>query len=408
MIGIDHEMATLIQRERFAFTSSQREEAMKRVVGEFGASGSILISTCNRTELWISESTPSLEDMAEWLLELKKIPATLAEGYADLWVRREGLEAVRHLFQTACGLKSQVFGEDQILSQIKNAIETGRKAKTTDAILEKVFQMAVTSAKRIKTDVRITLRDPSIAQEMMEFLAANWGDLSGFKCMVIGNGEMGKLAASKMALQCKSCHVTLRNYGHENLAVPNGCQAVNYENRYKMLNEVDIVVSSTASPHYTLHKEEAAAYLEGRNRPLILIDLAVPRDIDSKIGTMSEVFLYDLDHLGGSTQDRIEENILAAEEIIQEYLVELEKWHRLKEFLPTIRKIAMTTTQRISNKMKKELEELGLEEQEKIYLEKQLSKISENAVRGLLFNVKDSIEIENWDSCFKKLEKTVR
>ena len=175
-----------------------------------------------------------------------------------------------------------------------------------------------------------------------------------------------------------------------------------------MLREADIVVSATASPHYTLHKEEMPIYLEGRNRPLILIDLAVPRDIDPEIGNLRGVSLYDLDQLGGRQKDRIEENILAAEEIIQEYLFELEKWHRLKEFLPAIQKIARTTTQRISNNMKKELEELGLEERERKYLEKRLSKVSENAVSGLLFNVKDSIEIEHWDACFKKLEKTVR
>ena len=408
MIGIDHEMATLTQREKFAFTASQREAAMKRVVEEFGAAGAILISTCNRTELWISEFTSSAEDMAGWMMELKKVPESSYKEYADLWVRREGWEAIRHLFQTACGLKSQVFGEDQILSQIKDAIETGRKAKTTDTILEKVFQMAVTSAKRIKTEVRITKRDSSIAQEMMDFLVLNWGDLSGFHCMVIGNGEMGKLAASEMSRQCKSCRVTLRNYGHRDWAVPEGCLSVNYEDRYKMLREVDIVVSATASPHYTLHKEELPIYLEGRNRPLVLIDLAVPRDIDPEIGNLRGVSLYDLDQLGGRQKDRIEENILAAEEIIQEYLFELEKWHRLKEFLPAIQKIARTTTQRISNNMKKELEELGLEERERKYLEKRLSKVSENAVSGLLFNVKDSIEIEHWDACFKKLEKTVR
>ena len=408
MIGIDHEMATLTQREKFAFTTSQREAAMKRVVEEFGVAGSVLISTCNRTELWISESSFSLEDMAGWMLELKNVPAASDKDYADLWVRREGWEAIRHLFQTACGLKSQVFGEDQILTQIKDAIETARKVKTADAILEKVFQMAVTSAKRIKTEVRITSRDSSIAQEMMDFLVLNGGDLSRFDCMVIGNGEMGKLAAAEMSRQCKSCYVTLRNYGHRDWVVPDGCLSANYEDRYKMLQEVDIVVSATASPHYTLHKEEMPIYLEGRNRPLILIDLAVPRDIDPEIGNLRGVSLYDLDQLGGRQKDRIEENILAAEEIIQEYLFELEKWHRLKEFLPAIQKIARTTTQRISNNMKKELEELGLEERERKYLEKRLSKVSENAVSGLLFNVKDSIEIEHWDACFKKLEKTVR
>lgn len=408
MVGIDHERATLIQRERFAFTASQREAAMKRIVAEFGVSGAILISTCNRTELWISESSPSSEDMAGWMLELKEISATSSKDYSDLWVRREGWEAIRHLFQTACGLKSQVFGEDQILTQIKDGIETARKVKTADAILEKVFQMAVTSAKRIKTEVRITSRDSSIAQEMMDFLVLNGEDLSGFHCMVIGNGEMGKLAALEMARYCKCCHVTLRNYGHRDWVVPEGCIPVNYEDRYKMLREADIVVSATASPHYTLHKEEVSNYLEGRNRPLTLIDLAVPRDIDPGIGELRGVSLYDLDQLGGRQKDRIEENISAAEEIIQEYLIELEKWHRLKEFLPAIQKIARITTQRISNNMKRELEELGLEDREKKYLEKKLSKISENAVSGLLFNVKDSIEIEHWDSCFKKLEKAVR
>jgi glutamyl-tRNA reductase len=157
MIGIDHEKASLAEREIFAFTAVQCREAMKTVLELYGVNGCVIISTCNRTELWISEREGSISDLKGILYSLKHVENDNIHNYDHLPIIREGLEAYLHLFQAACGLKSQIWGESQILSQVKKSIEEAREVGTADTYLEKLFQMAITSAKKIKTDIKLTV-----------------------------------------------------------------------------------------------------------------------------------------------------------------------------------------------------------------------------------------------------------
>ena len=165
MVGIDYNKAMLSQREKFSFSAEQAQDAMQCVIDSYGVKSCVIISTCNRTEIWICEDDNRQTDLAKVLCSLKE---TCLEKYIDLLTSREGLEAVRHLFDTACGLNSQIWGEDQILSQIKSAIESARNVKTTNEVMEKLFQTAIASAKKVKSTVKLTPYDSSVATKVLE------------------------------------------------------------------------------------------------------------------------------------------------------------------------------------------------------------------------------------------------
>lgn len=159
---------------------------------------------------------------------------------------------VRHLMEVASGLRSRIWGEDQIISQVKDAIALAREAGCTDGVLETLFRSAISAGKEVKTEVRLTAVPTSAASMAVELLAAKLGDLAGKKALVIGNGEMGRLSAS--LLQQAGCEVwvTLRTYRHGETIVPPGCGVVPYEERFHHMEGCDFLISATTSPHYTV------------------------------------------------------------------------------------------------------------------------------------------------------------
>ncbi|MFR9189662.1 MAG: glutamyl-tRNA reductase [Anaerotruncus massiliensis (ex Togo et al. 2019)] len=302
MAGIDSSRAPVGVRERFAMTASAASEAAARACREFGAKGCVLLSTCNRTELWLS-GRASLEPY-ELLCALR---GAEPGAHRDCFVRREGLEAAEHLFQLACGMKSQVFGEDQILTQVGTALSLAREAGAADAVLETLFRSAVTSAKKVKTAVRLTEADQSVAVRMEAFLKGVMGPLAGTPCLVIGNGEMGRLAARRLVEAGCRVSMTVRRYRHGEVSLPDGVEAVSYEERLSLLPRVRLVVSATASPHYTLRAAEVGPALSG---PKVFCDLAVPRDIDPAIASLPGARVYDTDGICGVADARRDEAAL--------------------------------------------------------------------------------------------------
>ena len=409
MIGIDHEKANLIEREIFAFTASQADLAMKQAVRVEGVSGCVLISTCNRTELWINEKEGCTVDLVSLLCQLKKIPVENQLALKKLFVIRKGNEAFRHLFQTACGLKSQVWGEDQILTQVGKSIQWSREAGASDTALEKLFQMAVTSAKKIKTEIRLTNFDASVATCAMNKIKEFHPALEEIHCLVIGNGEMGKLIAEELAASGAKVTVTLRKYKCGVYVLPTGSQGVDYELRHQAVLAADVIISATASPHYTLKMEDLEELLLTDEKDRLFIDLAVPRDIDAELSAHPHVRLLDMDGLGLVRKEGSDDRptVLAAQKIIEDYIEEYARWYKMKDFLPLINKIAKSTSSRMRYHLKPEFEGLKLSDEEKKALERKLSLVTEKVVSGLLYGIKDSIDKDLWEQCFENLEKSV-
>lgn len=331
MIGIDYSKATLCQREIFAFSPVEAQEGMRSVIETYAVKGCVIISTCNRTEIWISEDNNRQTDLAKVLCSLKE---ACLDDYKELLTSREGIEAVRHLFETACGLNSLIWGEDQILTQIKASIEAARNVKTTNEVLEKLFQNAITSAKKIKSTVKLTSYDPSVATKALNITRNHFPTLIGLRCLVLGNGEMGKMVSSMLAESGALVTVSLRKYKDKTSIVPEGCVAVNYEHRLAKIEQSDLIISATSSPHYTIKLDDVSVILLD-NKKRVFIDLAVPRDIDPQIHSYANLILIDIDSLGGLKRTEASNSaLITARQIIDRHIIKFIKWNKVRESLP--------------------------------------------------------------------------
>lgn len=285
MAGLDYETSSLAQREKLAFSPSKVTEFLETLKAE-GIPG-VLLSTCNRSELYLSYETemPSPVGILSAMAEIN--PGEFA------FVSRQGEECLRHLFQLTCGMKSQILGEDQILSQVKQAAHLAQENGTMDGTLNTLFRMAVTCGKEARTQIAFRSLSTSAGQSAVNALLGDYGSLQDKKILVIGNGAMGRLTASLLVAQKAQVWMTLRSYRHGETIVPQGCQIIPYDQRYGHIHKMDVVISATTSPHHTITEESLStcASIPGR-----MVDLAVPRDIDPACGAITQ--LWNVDDLG--------------------------------------------------------------------------------------------------------------
>lgn len=289
MSGLDYQRAPIALRERLAFSKDAAARMLSWLQAQPGAAGCVLLSTCNRTELYMTGETET-----PWRL-LCRGAAVPEADLEDAFVTRTGSDAARHLMEVACGIHSQILGDDQIVTQVRAAMEMAQAAGTADPVLSALFRQAVTAGKRARTEVHIARGLPSMGTQCRALLERELGTLAGKRILVIGNGQMGRLAAALLHEAGAQVQVTLRTYRHGETVVPAGCSTVAYEDRTAALEGVDAVVSATASPHYTLTRAQLAAV---KNRPQVAVDLAVPRDIDPACGDFLKC--YDTDALGSA------------------------------------------------------------------------------------------------------------
>lgn len=397
MVGIDHNKASIEYRELFSFTKAGAAEAMKLLKERYPIDGCVILSTCNRTELWISAG--SNLSPYRMLCALKEIDT---DAYRHLCIEREGEKAALHLLELACGLDSKIFGEDQIISQVRDAIVLARKNCCTDMVLEKVFQTAVGAAKKVKTQVQLADVDGSTALQVISLLKEELGDLRGVACFMIGNGKMGQLICNTLLTHGASVKMTLRKTIHGILptdsAVPEGCTMVPYEERHRELASSKVVISATRSPHYTLKKSEVEGCLN--KEPSIWIDLAVPRDIEPEVASLGGIKLFDIDHLAKEENRAKNENRAAeAMAILQEYLGELKQWFAFRERIPEIQDIVRMSVEDVSKRLDQPMETIELPEEEKREMQLAIERAVEKSVGKLLFGLKDTLRHSLWKEC---------
>ena len=398
MVGIDYGRATVEVRERFSLTRSAAEEVMHRINKYSGAEGCVLISTCNRVELWLS-GTPS-KKAEELLCEACGLDI---ENYRGYLVTRTDREAVEHLFALAAGLRSQVFGEDQIVTQVGNALTQSRDCGCAGPVLETLFRLAITAAKRVKTEVRLTAADRSAAVSTVEFLNKKFGGLDGVSCLVIGNGEMGRLIAQSLVQAGGVVQMTLRQYHHGEVIIPEGVKAVPYDERYHCLKDAQIVVSATASPHYTLRAEQ----MNGLGRPVVFCDLAVPRDIEPEIAALEGAELYDTDTLCGGTDYRADPlAIQEAQTILEEEMTRFYDWYTFRTLVPLVQEISGRAAEDVTGRMARTIRHTQLAQFEQEQLNRQIADAAAKAVGHLIFGLKESLAPELWRSCLEGLQKS--
>ena len=232
MVGIDHNRADVDVRALFSFTKKNAAAAMEQWKKVPALQGCVILSTCNRMELWASTAEDWDGDLLELLCINKEVDPT---QYGPFFVRWKDREAVEHLFHLTAGLKSMILAEDQIITQVKDALSLARESYATDSVLEVLFRKAVTAGKKVKTNVTFSRANQTAMDQAVRMLKGQGFSLRGKTCMVIGNGEMGRLAAQTLKREGAEVTVTVRQYRSGMVSIPMGCERINYGERLGFL-----------------------------------------------------------------------------------------------------------------------------------------------------------------------------
>ncbi len=340
-VEIDH-TAPLALRERFAFSERETEQAVGAACAQPGVSGSALLSTCNRTMLCLSVSD-EFRIVPETLLCTLRGLKTEATRYIAV---KEGAAAARRLFETTCGLRSRLRFEEQIISQVRQALAISHRAGCTDEYIERLFQSAVACGKKARATVPVKPGDAS--KQILEVIRSAFPSVEGLRCLVIGSGQMGRLTAQTLNAQGARVMVTTRQYHYGCSVAPQGCAAVPYEQRCTALANSDVAVGATRSPHYTLTIAQAGNILSD-GRPRLLIDLAVPRDFEPGLGGLGRTRLVDIDALYGGTADtETSAATLQTGYIVDEAVSEFSRWLSQRWQLPLLQAAAAAVADKLN------------------------------------------------------------
>lgn len=338
VVGLSHRTAPVEIRERLAVAPDRLQQELREIAATIGVDEALLISTCNRVELYATSDDPMEAARTAKQTLAQRLPDSAAE--AVLYQER-GVDVIRHAFRVASSLDSLVVGEPQILGQVKEAFDAAKSAGTVGTLLGRCFTQAFATAKRVRNETGIAEGTVSVSSIACELAKKIFGNLEGRRTLLLGAGEMGESAARTLRQTGTNLHVINRSEERaRTLAESCGGRAVPYERLAVELAEADVVVASTASPKFILTPELMKGVVRTRrHRPLFIIDIAVPRDVDPRVGNMDNVFVYDVDDL----QQVAEENLAVrareaahAERIIEQEVEVFLTWRRSLELAPTI------------------------------------------------------------------------
>jgi glutamyl-tRNA reductase len=317
--GLSYKTAPVEVREKVAVTPARLRCQGCRLKLAGNLSELVILSTCNRVEVYgVTDGQTRIQRLFEQL-------SGSGIDFGPYLYVKEGAEAVEHLFSVAGGLDSMVIGETEITGQVKQAYQAAQKAKLTGKVTNRLFQTALQVAKEIRTQTAIGRGAASVGSVAVELAERIFDrDLSQKTVMIVGAGKMGEACVRHLAKKsARSVLVANRSFERaQNVAAEFGGRAVRFEELLSALGEADIVVSSTGCPHTILHREELAGLMPARrNRPLFLIDIAVPRDIDGDVQQINNVFLYNVDHLESIIRENVrlrEQELTRCQAIIAE------------------------------------------------------------------------------------------
>ena len=319
-LGVNHETAPVEIRETVSFSAERVFNALQELKTKQLVAESIILSTCNRTEIYFTLKDTQAGAVLNWLHEFFQLSNNQLRPYIYL---HQNLDAVQHIMRVACGLNSLVLGEPQILGQMKDAYSHAHKTDSVHHALENLFQHVFRTAKQVRTDTAIGSSPVSVAFAAVSLAKQFFGDLSEQTAILLGAGETIELVARHLhESHIGRIIIANRTFSRAHtLAESLGGYAIELTELNQHLNEADIVIASTGSPTTLLHKTDVKTALKKRkHRPMFMVDIAVPRDIEASVNEFEDVYLYSVDDL----QEIISENkrsrqdaALEAEDIIQ-------------------------------------------------------------------------------------------
>ncbi|MEQ1592758.1 MAG: glutamyl-tRNA reductase [Thiobacillaceae bacterium] len=337
-LGVNHHTAPLAVREQVAFGPEKLTQALHELTSSRRASEVAILSTCNRTELYCNTAQP--EATVEWLAEFHKIERRELAPYLYTLPREQ---AVQHAFRVAAGLDSMVLGETQILGQMKQAVHSAEKAGTLGLLLNKLFQRTFSVAKEVRTSTAIGANSVSMAAAAVRLAERIFPSIRDQACLFIGAGEMIELCMTHFAAQHPR-RMTVANRTEERARPLAECflaDVIPLTALPEALPTYDIIITSTASPLPILGKGMLErAIKQRRHRPMFIVDLAVPRDVEAEVADMDDVFLYSVDDLGQVVREGMDNRVAQvaqAEAIIETNVANFLHWMEGRELVPTIR-----------------------------------------------------------------------
>lgn len=320
-LGLNHETAPVEVRERFALSEAALDRETKGLVSADDVLEGVVLSTCNRTEYYaVVNGGSGVAELEDWICRQREYRGA-REG---VFYHYQAREAAEHLCRVASGMNSMVLGETEIFGQVKKAYKRSLDGGATKGVLNKLFQRAFGVGKKVRTQTGIQEGATSVAGASVELAEKVFGRLKGSSVLVIGAGEMSrKTARALQSRGASSVMVTNRSFDKAvDLAEEIGGRAVPFSGWEEELSHLDVVIAATGAPHFVVKPSHIEAVRRKRKfRPLILVDIAVPRDIDPEVGEIEEVYLYDIDTLqemADQARKRREEQLRLCEEIIRE------------------------------------------------------------------------------------------
>jgi glutamyl-tRNA reductase len=335
LVGLSHKTAAVEVREKLAFSAAELPSVLAELRGLTGVEELMLVSTCNRVEAYVYGAKEAPVEVRRWLV------GRAGEAVERVLYQRTGREALKHLFRVSASLDSMVLGEPQILGQVKDAFGAAQQAGTLGGAVASAAQAAFSTAKRVRTETAIGAAPVSMASAAVELGTKIFGTLQGRTVLLIGAGKMSELTAKHLSGGASRVLVTNRTLARaEELAAKVGGQARPFEELSQLLVQADIVVSSTAAPRPILTVNMLHAAIKARHfRPLFLVDLAVPRDIEEGAGRLENVYPYDVDDLAQVAQEgraQRETEAKKAEAIIAEEIEQFLHQRRVRDAVPVL------------------------------------------------------------------------
>ncbi len=364
LVGLSHKTAPVEIREKLTFPAHRQEEALSLLSATPDVAEAVILSTCNRTEIYAVTAMDADGPGAiiDFLADYHDLDRHDLVRYLYF---SEGEAVVKHLFRVVASLDSMVLGEAQILGQVKEAYEAAFSNDAAGRIFNKLFRQSFELGKRVRTETDIGENAVSISYAAVELARRVFDTLDGRTVLILGAGKMSELTAKHLVSNgVKKVLVANRTYERaEELACKFCGTAIRYDEMFDRMGEADIVISSTAATHYVIDKEQVSRAMRGRRgNPLFLIDIAVPRDIDPAVNELADVFLYDIDDLSGVVESNLEERMREArkaEVIIAEEMAAFEQWLESMEVVPTVAAIRAKAEQIRCAEMEKALKRLG-------------------------------------------------
>ncbi len=376
--GVNHQTAPLSVREQVVFHAENLVQALRDLVDRRPVKEAVIISTCNRTEIYCNTDDPGLA--TDWLAGYHRLKPQQLEPYL---YRLPQEKAVKHAFRVASGLDSMVLGEPQILGQFKDAVRTAEAAGTLGLLLNKLFQRTFSVAKAVRSQTDIGASTVSMASAAVQLAERIYPSIAEQKIMFVGAGEMIELCATHFAAHHPR-HMTFANRTAERAQH----LADRFLGRTIALNDMqgqlplhDIIICCTASPLPIIGKGVIESALKARkHRPILMFDLAVPRDIESEVAALDDVFLYTVDDLGNIAREGLgvrQNAVSQAEVIIENQVTDFMHWLGNRELVPTIRALRDAAERSRRHELERALRRLGHGDDPQLVIE-QLSRALTN------------------------------